>query len=747
MNSMFRSPVLSAVILFYTLTYTAIKVKAQTFTPETIHFLSELHGENAAWRYDVKANKFAVVAKDGKLMSDFIFDRPQRFYDGVALVMINSKFRLVDSTGNLSDKEYSFLHYASENRLISPKNDNNGDYYYPNGNFAYSAKSENGTNSPRYRIVTKEKKKGILNNFGETIVPPIYDEVEDSMEGGDGYIDALSGTKKVTYSFQTKKTVTTFEPVANNCFDCEFKDVKTRQKGYRDHTGKVVIPPYYKKIYKQDGYLFVSSTEGSGVFDTSGQTIIYPEMYYLRYNKTADVFECYSKAQTSYVINNTGEVLGTFGRYMPVALDKERVVFTDNDKYGIANMAGEVLLPVEFDEIKSGIFEVGYNDCAMVRKNSLYGLVDFNGRWIVPLEFNKIQFPIWNKGYVFLKKNKKYSLFNLGKQIGTGFIYDNIYTAANGLFFVVQGKNSNLLQSDGKLVLDTYAEKIEAAGNGLFWIKQNNKWSLYNSKGQKVAKNTFWDVKGFKNGRALVRPIELSIDPDLFMLYSDDSAASFLDGTSNRKEHWVTIDTLGKIDRSRYFDAIGKFQGYQALATRNGKVGFIWQDGKEIVPLQFIDLIQPHRKFVKVKKETGYGLFHSGKLLIPCEFEEIGQIYQGYVFVLRKKTWTCFDTSGVLISQIRPEYLKQVHSLPAEAAEFGKSPEENGWIRIRQNDKWGWWDPVTAALVIDCLYDVVTPFHHGLARVRQSPYSNDFWINQQGEFVFNLPRYTISLFE
>ena len=81
MNSISGSPILSAAILFYTLTYTAIKVNAQTFTPETIHFLSELHGENAAWRYDVKANKFAVVAKDGKLMSDFIFDRPQRFYE------------------------------------------------------------------------------------------------------------------------------------------------------------------------------------------------------------------------------------------------------------------------------------------------------------------------------------------------------------------------------------------------------------------------------------------------------------------------------------------------------------------------------------------------------------------------------------------------------------------------------------------------------------------------------------------
>jgi predicted secreted Zn-dependent protease len=63
----------------------------------------------AAWKYAPARDAYAVVNTSGKVLTDYIFQLPSPFKQGVATAKKDSFFVFVHADGSVSPKQYTFL--------------------------------------------------------------------------------------------------------------------------------------------------------------------------------------------------------------------------------------------------------------------------------------------------------------------------------------------------------------------------------------------------------------------------------------------------------------------------------------------------------------------------------------------------------------------------------------------------------------------------------------------------------------
>ncbi|NJW54874.1 WG repeat-containing protein, partial [Salinimicrobium oceani] len=114
--------------------------------------------EQVYWYYSdtgfAKNNdKFALIERNGRLITDFIFDKIDLPNEGYFPVEINGKWNHVDSEGNFVFKENILLNWDQINDSLVVILD--------------SERTESN----------KNPKQGIMNIFGNIILQPIYQDV------------------------------------------------------------------------------------------------------------------------------------------------------------------------------------------------------------------------------------------------------------------------------------------------------------------------------------------------------------------------------------------------------------------------------------------------------------------------------------------------------------------------------------------------------------------------------------------
>ena len=143
------------------------------------------------------------------------------------------------------------------------------------------------------------------------------------------------------------------------------------------------VEEYVKPVYN---YFAMYSQDGKvGVIDKTGKLLIEPK--YLDVfipNPSKDVFVCYENSENFKFLNSKGEEL--YKNYEGVTalqtsdlnLDFEKVFlrFKKDEKYGLIDYAGNVIVSANYDEISSLKNKPGE---ILVKKKDKYGVLDSNG--------------------------------------------------------------------------------------------------------------------------------------------------------------------------------------------------------------------------------------------------------------------------------------------------------------------------------------------------------------------------------
>lgn len=115
-----------------------------------------------------------------------------------------------------------------------------------------------------------------------------------------------------------------------------------------------------------------------------------------------------------------------------------------------------------------------------------------------------------------------------------------------------------------------------------------------------------------------------------------------------------------------------------------------------------------------------FGVFSEKGAIIPVVYDYIEKIHlEDYFFAKKGDNISLIDLLG-------NDYSDEQKNENIE--------RENGWIRKRNNGKWGWVDRL-GNVKIPFVYDAITPFVNGYSRVIRSPYWESYLINTNGEFI------------
>ncbi len=251
--------------------------------------------------------------------------------------------------------------------------------------------------------------------------------------------------------------------------------------------------------------------------------------------------------------------------------------------YGIINMKGEVVVPLEYRSLRP------YGKVVKATKDELNGYVDWNGKVVIPLEYDQIS--DYRKGLMFVKKGKKYGAINQKNEVVIPLIYEKLPWTYNGHDLIKAKKNGKwgYIDKTGRvkipfkydLACDFY--RYEA------YVKQAGRWYKIDKTGlKKRPYHNRWD----------------ECDEDIATEIAVEEDSQF-----GRKKYTVTGETFTLYKSPR---------GWRA-----GRYGVKDDAGNWVVPKQYKYIYGYENGMIMVKDDNDKVGFYNdrGQLVIPPKYD------------------------------------------------------------------------------------------------------------------------------
>ena len=352
-----------------------------------------------------------------------------------------------------------------------------------------------------YYTAYENGKFGVINNYGETVIEPSYDE-----------IILIPNSSK---------------PIFICVYDVNDVDGTYKTKAINEKNEEILIG--YEKIetidncdskqnvWYEDNILRVNKNGKYGIVNFDGQEVLpceYDEITALKGVKANFIVTKDSKVG---LVNELGQtIVNTEYKDVSALKDEyksEYIVINEENKYGIISTSGTILIETKYDEVKyigsSHLYAVkedqtwklfdtetknividgGYKDIVeakseniiVVNEDEKYGVLnkDFTVKIEPQYEDLKYAFSI----YYIAKKDGKYGIINSENETVIEFEYQNMIYTENGGFIQADKTDTETVIFDNNLgqkvvgiVSDINTEK------GYIKVYTNNEYKYYNFK-------------------------------------------------------------------------------------------------------------------------------------------------------------------------------------------------------------------------------------------------------------------------
>ena len=523
-----------------------------------------------------------------------------------------------------------------------------------NGKWGYISSTSNKVIIPHQFDLAKKFKKngfaevkknsswGLINRQGKIIIPLNYSSIERSnffprsgywveLNGKFGMIDINGNSlmpmifpeppiyfNRGIFYFQNKNPLTitgeSFFPdglkYKNPIFEEFFITQNNGKLGITNILkNEIIIPHEYERIEPVSScnldYLKVWKDKKFGLIDISNKIIIPIEF--------ANLY-----ASPSY---NLAAVL------------KDR-------KWALMNLEGEYYSSFEIDRVQENLGKEPFP----ISKNGKWGFVDRKGKTVIPFKYD------WASGFGNIDKQ--------GGRIIQGEYKDPCMNLsqtvqAHLLTFVGLDGNRYVMNLDEELFRNDYHAINLEFEYGLKTFKDiNGRTGIKNKKNELVLPAKY-GIKNLRNGF-----IYLSTNNKPGFFFPNNNKVLFFDyierytgdSTNTRwvkiNENIRIINNDGDFVSSEIYDRAGVLKEGFRPVTKNGKVGFLNDDGIEIIPLKYNqDLTLVNSSFIEngiliVYLNGKYGFIDAnGKQLKPFEYDAIPYFKHGIAIVFKDGKW------------------------------------------------------------------------------------------------------------
>ena len=414
----------------------------------------------------------------------------------------------------------------------------------------------------------KDGKYGLINLEGKEITRPIYDEI-DSLPYKEGELLVKQNEKYGVINIKGNKLV-----------DIEYDTIAVDEYYTDEH--RYQYAGYMVSIKTQEGYRY-------GYLNNKGKEILKTE-----YNEISRVTEiqdndnsyliCAKNGQ--YGVTKNGEQL-VENEYQSIRYDASNKVFVieKSKKYGIANIDGKLIVPVEYNQIDiTGIYLYAQNEqgTTVYNSNGAQANIDANVA-ILNTSNEKYKIRINNE------EGTKYGVINKeGKQLieekynYIEYLYDN--------YFIVSYENGKLGVVDDKENI-----KIEADKDALQKIQNTNliQTTLTESKTTQIYSKTMEKICEMQNATIEVEDnyIKIYNETETKYLDKDGKELKNTEVYPNNKlfvkvegDKYGFVDSNGKLVVDCKYDKAYEFNSYGfAAVKKDGKWGAINEQGQEVI--------------------------------------------------------------------------------------------------------------------------------------------------------------------
>lgn len=352
-----------------------------------------------------------------------------------------------------------------------------------------------------YISIYENSKWGVINQKGEIIIKPTYDEM---ILIPDKYTDVFICTYNVDYQNETYKTkvlnakgeliLTEYENVevlqngngSDNWYEKDVLRITSNGKyGLIDLKGKQILPTEYDNIYVLDGIeksIIIEKEGKKGLFLAStGEVIIHPE--YAEITALTDNYE------NGYIVKNAEGKSGIISLDKKVVLEAKYdeiknvsgngyyVVVIDK-KLAVIDSSGKVAINKGFDSI-----ETIDRDNLIIIKDNKYGIMGVDGVEVVPTIYEKIK-PAISGQYYIAKKDGKYGIISNDNTVKINFIYTNINYVETANFVEAENEDytTDILDANLKKVIEKAIISEINIDGGYLRIRKNDNYTYYNFK-------------------------------------------------------------------------------------------------------------------------------------------------------------------------------------------------------------------------------------------------------------------------
>jgi hypothetical protein len=474
-------------------------------------------------------------------------------------------------------------------------------------------------------IVVKNGKKGIIDEKGNEIVPPIL-AYKYIMPRPDGKFDTNIGGK---YRCQ--------------CTSCSLIG---GQWGLLDTDGSLLIAAKYRYAIKPIGNIFqvtpIDTTHllENDTYGWGGSSS----------NPAIDTIQL--------LIDKNETVLGTYNRIYPFRGNSAMVA--KNGKLGVVDGNGRLIVPLVLDDMKDAIEYDTQNqhyNLHIVSQNGKWGVLDSNAQWLIEPQYADIALSDWNINpqtpilYYNVGKlldqcekqqaeNGKWGAINLRTKAVIPAIYDIITDFSENSFKIYIGETATeeekgtwgIVDSLGNELVPPIYKSIDQPywgfirfqnSDGLFGLMNRTGKQIIPPKYKWITQSTMGYVALYQSDSVIV----INNKGTTVFQFLQTSATKF----SSISDQWIRINANDTIifhnlkTKKQFtippktYQNVGNFTELSMFCKvfKNGKQGLINRKGKQIIPPIYdeIKIDQPQKCIYATKNATQTTYDFKGKQL------------------------------------------------------------------------------------------------------------------------------------
>ena len=510
-------------------------------------------------------------------------------------------------------------------------------------------------NKYNYFSLKENEKFGVIDNQGNIIIEPQYDDVKIPNPEKNVFICYEGQTTKVMND-KKEQIYTEY----NNITPLVLKNVSTDLR-------------YEKSVlkYEEDGKYGLISLEGKKITNP-----IYEEIDTLQYK------------------------------------EGEFVIKKDN-KYGIMNMNGYVIINPEYDNIKADAYystDTGYKNDGYIVSNTTdegyrYGYIDNEGNKILDTNYNDLyRINYEGETYLVCAENGKYGLFNKNKNIIPNEYQAITYIEGDNLCLVQKGKKYGIITLEGSMILQVRYNQIDINEDYIYTTDENSEIKVYDKKGNEVEVNQNTTISTIQENPEYKIYIDTSNGTTLYSIYQGENKITngnynyigYLSNNnyiaSRQNEKLGVIDQNENIKLEMKYDTIRKIDGTNLVEAdiQSTNTIEIYNSNLEKIAEMNNATLTVEENYIKLSSTTEIRYFD-----LEGKEKQNTEIFPENTIFAKSQNgkWGFVDKNG----QVVVDY------------QYDEVTEQNeyGFAGVKLNDKWGIVDK-NGKIIVEPTYEINT---------------------------------------